>query len=132
MTSLTVVYDETCALCRRARDWLLTQPCNVEVRLIDAGSDEARTRFGHLPWLGKELVVADETGRAWIGPAAFITCLWATRRYRAWAYRLSRPSLAPFAERFFYSVSKNRRRFGSLAGKKVECSWCERKEPHGH
>jgi predicted DCC family thiol-disulfide oxidoreductase YuxK len=124
MTSLTVVYDEKCQLCRRARDWLLTQPCHVPVRLLAAGSPEARCRFGSLPWLGQELVVADEKGQAWVGPAAFLTCLW--------SYRLSSATLAPMAERFFYLVSKNRKRFGAPVGTDVECSWCDRKEPHAH
>ncbi|HJU80765.1 MAG TPA: DCC1-like thiol-disulfide oxidoreductase family protein [Acidimicrobiia bacterium] len=132
MTTLTVVYDEKCQLCQRARDWLLTQPCHVPVRLLAAGSPEARRRFGNLPWLGQELVVANDIGQAWVGPAAFLTCLWATRRYRSWSYRLSRPTLAPMAERFFYLVSKNRKRFGGPVGGDVECSWCDAKEPHAH
>lgn len=132
MTTLTVVYDETCALCRRARDWLVTQPCYVPVELIGAGSEQARARFGNLPWLGQELVVADDDGHAWVGPAAFLTCLWATRRYRSWSYRLSEPALAPLAERFFYLVSKQRRRFGAYVGEDLECSWCDRQDPHEH
>jgi hypothetical protein len=102
------------------------------VRLLAAGSPEARRRFGTLPWLGQELVVADDMGQVWVGPAAFLTCLWATRRYRSWSYRLSGRTLAPMAERFFYLVSKNRKRFGGPVGTDVECSWCDRKEPHAH
>src|ERR671915_492668 len=91
---LTVLYDETCSFCRRCRDWLLAQPCFLEVELLAAGSPLAKARYGSLPWLGKELVAVDDSGRVWIGPAAFLTSLWATRRYRAWAYRLSQPGLA--------------------------------------
>jgi predicted DCC family thiol-disulfide oxidoreductase YuxK len=124
--SLTVLYDERCALCRRARDWLLTQPCRLPVELLPAGSAEARRRFGSVPWLGSELVVADDRGGVWIGPAAFLTCLWATVRYRPWAYRLSGPHLAPLAERFFLLVSKRRDRWSSWLGRRdPECSWCE-------
>jgi predicted DCC family thiol-disulfide oxidoreductase YuxK len=124
---LTVLYDEKCAVCRRARDWLLTQPCFVEVELMAAGSPEARTRYGEVPWAGKELVAIDQDGNAWVGPAAFLTCLWATVRYRAWAYRLSGPTLAPLAERFFMHVSKRRDRWSAwLKRDDPTCTWCEK------
>ena len=125
--SLTILFDESCALCRRCRDWLLTQPCLVPVQLLPAGSQEARSRYGDLaPWLGKELVVVDDGGRAWIGPAAFVTCLWATARYRSVSYLLARPTLAPLAERFFLFVSKRRDRFGRwVEDPDADCSWCE-------
>jgi predicted DCC family thiol-disulfide oxidoreductase YuxK len=130
--TLTVVYDEKCALCRRARDWLITQPCYLPVELIAAGSSEANTRLGSVPWLGSELIVANDEGQVWIGPAAFITCLWATTRYRAWSYRLSGPALARLAERFFHLVSKQRRRYGRFVGEPTDCSRCDSKAPHEH
>lgn len=124
--SLTILYDESCELCRRCRDWLLTQPCLLPVQLLPAGSPEVRARYGSVePWLGSELVAVDEQGHAWIGPAAFVTCLWATARYRAISYTLARPSMAPLAERFFISVSKRRRRFGTGHHLDDECSWCD-------
>ena len=125
-TRLTILYDERCALCRRARDFLLAQRCRLQVELLAAGSAEAIARYGGLPWLGSELVVVDQEGRVWVGAAAFLTCLWATVRYRPWAYRLSGPTLAPLAERFFRHVSKRRHQWGlRLAGREDECSWCE-------
>lgn len=127
--SLTILFDESCALCRRCRDWLLTQPCLVPVQLLPAGSPAVRSRYGSLaPWLGKELVVVDDKGNAWVGPAAFVTCLWATARYRTLSYHLARPSLAPFAERFFLFVSKRRDRFARWVNEPpagTECSWCD-------
>jgi predicted DCC family thiol-disulfide oxidoreductase YuxK len=129
-TSLTVLYDEKCGLCRRAASWLLTQPCLVEVSLLPAGSAEARKRYGTLPWLGSELVVVDQNGDAWIGPAAFLACMWATARYRSWSFALSRPSLAPRAEQFFRWISKRRDRFSRwVATDDAECTWCD--EPTG-
>jgi predicted DCC family thiol-disulfide oxidoreductase YuxK len=126
MTKLTVLYDETCGVCRRARDWLLTQPCLVPVELLPAGSPVVRERYGAVPWIGEELVVADDRGRVWIGPSAFITCLWATVRYRPWAFRLAGPRLAPHAERFFKLVSKRRDRWSSWLGRDdPDCSWCD-------
>lgn len=125
--SLTVLYDESCRVCRRCRDWLLTQPCLLPVRLVPAGSPVARTQYAAVaPWLGRELIVVDDAGRAWVGPAAFVTCLWATARYRAISYSLARPSLAPLAERFFVFVSKRRDRFARWgADEEPECSWCD-------
>lgn len=123
---LTVLFDERCALCRRARDWLLTQPCFVEVELLPAGSAIARDRYASMPWLGRELVVVDQSGRAWVGPAAFLTCLWATVRYRSWAYRLASPTLAPLAERFFMFVTKRRDRWSGWLGREdPSCTWCD-------
>ena len=126
MTRLTVLYDERCAFCRRCRDWLLAQPCLVEVELLPAGSAEAHARYGALPWLGKELVAVDDQGHAWVGPAAVLTCLWATVRYRSWAYRLSSPRLAPWAERFFMWVSRRRHLWSPwLDRDDPDCSWCD-------
>ena len=126
-TKLTLLYDERCAVCRRVRDWLLTQPCLVEVELVPAGSLEAEERYGALPWLGQELIAVDEQGRAWVGPAAFIAAMWATRNYRSWAYRLSRPAFAPHAERFFHWVSKKRDQWSVWLGRTedLDCSWCD-------
>lgn len=108
---LTVLFDVTCAVCRRCRDWLAAQPAYVELELLAANSAEADARYGSIPWRGKELVVADEAGHVWVGPAAFVMCLWALRDWRQWSYRLSSPALAPHAERFFLNVSRQRNAF---------------------
>ncbi len=124
---ITVLYDEGCALCRRCRDWLQTQPCLVRVELLAAGSEAARQRYGSLPSLGKELAVVDDRQRAWIGPAAYLVCLWATVRFRSWAYLLARPGVAPLAERFLRFVSNRRRRFSRWFDRDdPQCSRCER------
>ena len=126
MKRLTIVYDEHCAVCRRARDWLLTQPTFLPIELIAAGSAAARARYRGLPWMGKELVAADDQGNVWVGPAAFLTALWATRRYRAWSYRLSGDKLAPLAQSFFKMVSTRRHRWSRfLEDEEKECSWCQ-------
>jgi predicted DCC family thiol-disulfide oxidoreductase YuxK len=125
-TRLTILYDERCALCLSARDWLLTQPCLVPVELLASGSDDAKRRYGSLPWLGRELVAVDENGNVWVGPPAFLASMWATARYRSWAFRLSRPGLEKHAERFFRWVSRRRDRWGAwIARDEEECSWCE-------
>ena len=126
-TVLTVLYDERCGFCRRCRDWLASQPCLEEVELLPSGSGRAMLRFGAVPWLGNELVVADDEGHVWIGPAAFIVCLWATARYRSWSYVLSRPGMAKHAERFFMHVSKRRNRYASWLSRadQEDCTYCD-------
>lgn len=123
---LTVLYDERCGFCLRCRDWLLGQACLLPVDLLPAGSTVARERYGALPWLGNELIVIDDRGRAWLGAAAFVMCLWATARYRAWAYRLARPAFAHHTERFFRFVSKRRDRW-SRWFEGDECAYCDEK-----
>lgn len=111
--SLLVLYDANCPICIRCRRWLETQPTFVPLSFLATDSPEASERFGpHLPWLGKELVVVSDRGEAWIGPAAFITALWATEEYRLWSYRLSGRALAPLAGAFFEQVSKRRGNLG--------------------
>jgi predicted DCC family thiol-disulfide oxidoreductase YuxK len=110
---LLVLYDAGCPICVRCRRWLETQATYVPLHFLATDSAEAVERFGpHLPWLGKELVVVGDRGQAWIGPAAFLVALWATRSYRLWSYRLSGRSLAPLAGRFFEQVSRHRQELG--------------------
>jgi predicted DCC family thiol-disulfide oxidoreductase YuxK len=123
---ITVLYDERCTFCLRCRDWLADQPCLVEVELLPAGSATARERYGAVPWLGRELVVADDEGHVWVGPAAFVTCLWATARHRWLAYVLSRPRVSNHTASLFMLVSRRRGRWSRwLAGKDEDCSWCD-------
>ncbi|MGI8754748.1 MAG: thiol-disulfide oxidoreductase DCC family protein [Acidimicrobiales bacterium] len=105
---ITVFYDAGCALCRRCRAWLESQRTWVPVRFAVASATEAQELLPDVPWLGTELVVIGDDGATWVGPAAFLTCLWATVRYRSWSRRLAGPAFAPMAERFFHLVSDNR------------------------
>ncbi len=119
---LTVLYDEQCALCRRARDWLMNQPMRVDMDLLAAGSPAARARYGAIPWVGQDLVVVADDGRVWRDGSAFLMCLWATRRYRTFSRTLSGTALEPVATAFFAAISKRRREIGSVFEK--ECSTC--------
>ena len=113
--TLTVLFDDRCAVCRRAQAWLAHQPSYVPLVCLAASSAQAQHRFGHLPALGDELVVVSDSGEVWIGPPAFLVCLWALRDWRSWSYRLSTPALAPHAERFFMELSRRRGVFQSGA-----------------
>jgi predicted DCC family thiol-disulfide oxidoreductase YuxK len=106
-TALTVYYDADCAFCRRCRDWLEGQDTFVEVQLVAANGPAATADLAGLP-LGAELVVVGDTGDVWIGPKAFVMCLWATTAYRAWSQHLDGRTLGPLARRFFQAVSSNR------------------------
>lgn len=113
---LTVVYDDDRELCRRCSTWLRFQPTYVPLELLPVSAARQEPRLAGIPWLGAELVVVDGRGRIWVGAAAFIVCLWATRDWRAWSYRLSGPSFAPLAERFFHAISSHRGRIGAFLG----------------
>ena len=54
----------------------------MPLRLVSSGDARRDQRLSRIPWLGRELVVADRDGRVWAGPAAFLVCFWALRRYR--------------------------------------------------
>lgn len=110
---LTVVYDAECELCRRCRDWLAAQPTYCEVRLVAAQDRALASSLRGLP-TSSELVVVADTGQVWLGSGAFLVCLWATREYRSWSYRLSGPALAPLATRFFRAVSSRRGTLSAL------------------
>ena len=108
---LTILYDERCPKCVRWAAWLTGQRFLVPVELLPAGSSEARTRYPHVArWLVRELVVVDNEARAWVGPAAFVMCLWATNRYRWTASLATRPMISPVASAYFRHLTRRRGR----------------------
>jgi predicted DCC family thiol-disulfide oxidoreductase YuxK len=113
-SELTVLFDPGCALCRRCCDWMLRQPTFVKLSFVPCTGEQARARYGDLPWLGDELIVVGDRGEVWVGPAAFLLCLWALVRYREWSYRLAAPAFAPLAERFFLMISDQRRAISAM------------------
>ena len=78
--ALTVLYDPRCALCQRCRAWMQHRPATWRSAFVACSGAEARARYGDIPWLGDELVVVGDGGEVWVGPAAFLTCLWALSR----------------------------------------------------
>jgi predicted DCC family thiol-disulfide oxidoreductase YuxK len=122
--ALTVLYDPACALCRRCRAWMERQASYVPLAFVGCTEGEARARFGDIPWLGDELVVVGDRGEVWVGPAAFLTCLWALVDWRPWSYRMAGPLFAPLAERFFHALSSRRRALARLVDHDCENGAC--------
>lgn len=109
MRYLTVAYDEQCGLCARLSQWLADQPKWIPLRAVP-GNLAARlypalaARLKHA-----ELVVISDEGGVYWGDHAWLMCLYALRRYRPWAKRLSGPALLPMARQAFALLSHNRR-----------------------
>ena len=110
MRSLTVLYDPRCRFCAQVRRWMETEPSYLPVAFVAAGSDELVRRFPELDAEAttRELTVVGDERLVYRGGKAFLMCLWALRRYRGWALRLSQPGLLPHAEKCFQWVSTNR------------------------
>lgn len=110
MKTLTIFYDPHCGLCTKFRTWLLQQQTRVHVDFLAYDSAEAVQRFPGLPSLGadRDVIVLADDGRWWQGPAAWITCLWATIEHQEWAFRLASPSLLPFVRKAAHLISENR------------------------
>jgi len=122
--ALSILYDPMCNLCRSCVRWLQHQSSYVPLSFVPCTGEEARARYGDIPWLGDELVVVGDGGEVWAGPAAFLTCLWALEEYREWSYRLAGPAFAPLAERFFLLLSKQRRALSFFFAPKCEDGNC--------
>ncbi len=108
VSNLTVVYDDRCALCRRCRRWVMSQPQLVPFRFVAASDPWVRQWLGGLVPVGDDLVVVDDGGRAWVGPDAFVVCLWGLDRYRNLAMRMQQAGGRLMAKHVFHSVSAGR------------------------
>jgi predicted DCC family thiol-disulfide oxidoreductase YuxK len=111
---LQVIFDPTCELCRRLATWLRREPTWIPVTLIASDDAGIQQRIGRAAPIGEELVVVDGWGHIWVGADAFLVALWATRRYRAWSYRLAGGALAPLAQKWFDLLSSERRRISDM------------------
>jgi len=110
-TTLTVVYDDGCELCRRCRAWLEGAEQLVTIDFAPASDADRLRELGLDPMsapAGDELIVIGDNGAVWIGADAFITCLWALKRHRRLAARLQKPTYRPVAKRAFHALSAGR------------------------
>jgi predicted DCC family thiol-disulfide oxidoreductase YuxK len=106
MQSLTVVYDADCGLCTRVAVWLWAQPKWIGMHLVPSTS--LPRLYPALAARHEELIVVSDEGGVYFGSRAWIMCLYALRRYRGWALRLSSPALLPLAREAFALLSSNR------------------------
>jgi predicted DCC family thiol-disulfide oxidoreductase YuxK len=112
MQSVTVFYDADCGLCTRIKGWLLLQPKWIAMHLVP--SSEAPRLYPSLAGLDEELIVISDEGGVYLDNHAWLICLFALKRYRGWAVRLSRPALAPLAREAFALLSSNRLRISQF------------------
>ena len=88
----------------------------MPIGFVASSNKDAVHRLGLDPAIvpvGDELVVVGHTSAGepelvWVGPDAFITCLWALAEHRELAARLQRPAMRPVAKRAFHALSLGR------------------------
>jgi predicted DCC family thiol-disulfide oxidoreductase YuxK len=117
MKEMLVLYDPTCGLCCRVKDWLLGQRKYVDLIFVPANSEEAWYRFPKLnhPRTLSELTVITERGAVYRDAKAWLMCLWALGDYRAWALRLASPELLPTAKQVIGMISENRHKLAGVS-----------------
>jgi predicted DCC family thiol-disulfide oxidoreductase YuxK len=114
VTDITIVFDATCGLCTRAKEWIGRQEPLIGISFIASGSPDARAKFPQLP--ADELAIIANTGEVWLGDRAWIVCLWALREYRDLAFKLTSPLLLMLAREAFSVVSGNRHAVSRMLG----------------
>ena len=60
--TLAILFDPSCALCRRCVQWMQHQSSYVPLSFVPCTGEQARARYGDIPWLGDELVVVSDAG----------------------------------------------------------------------
>jgi len=122
MKHLTVLYDPTCGMCVRCRQWLAKQPALVPLRFVPQGSAKQHELYPDLELRTddqgrpEELVVIDEVGRLYRNDKAWVMCFYALREYRTLSMRLAKPGMAGLARRAYHLISANRRALSWLVG----------------
>lgn len=111
ISTLTVLYDPACELCRRAYGWAWEQPKHIPVHFTAAGSSRARRRFPELNVHDTltQITAIDNHGNVFRGANAWIVILWALKRYRGWSLQLAAPHMRPLAKRIIDTISRNRK-----------------------
>lgn len=116
MNALTVLYDGACPFCVRCRDWLAGSQQRIPLRLLDVHGEVAQRSYGRIAGDGRELVVIDDGGRYWVGPAAFLMCMWALERWADLAWFALLAPVRPFAVAFFKILSSERTTIATVLG----------------
>jgi predicted DCC family thiol-disulfide oxidoreductase YuxK len=117
MSTLTLLYDPECGLCRRVQGWLAEQPKLIELRMIPIKTDSARRRFPHLnhEMTSEDLTAITDQGAVYFGAKAWLMVLWTLTKYREWSYRLAAPELLPTTRRVVSLVSQHRYQISRVA-----------------
>ena len=112
VTSMTVLYDGGCRLCRSAKAWLASRRQAVPLEFVAAGSLAARRRFPELNVDAtlRDLTVVTDGGLVYSGDAAWLACLWSLTNYRSVAEHLASPALLPLARRAIAMAAAARER----------------------
>ena len=110
MKKLTVFYDANCGVCTSFRRWVNGEPAYLVLEFLPYNCRRASEICPDLLKRGadREVIVMADDGRLWQGAEAWVTCLWALRRWRGWSKRLAKAVLLPFAEKLCKLVSSNR------------------------
>ncbi|MFP6877906.1 MAG: DUF393 domain-containing protein [Roseibacillus sp.] len=110
MKMLTVFYDADCGICTGFRRWMMKEPAHLAIEFLPYTSRKAGELCPGLLQRGaeREIIVMADDGRLWQGAEAWVTCLWALRRWRGWSKRLANPALLPVAEKLCKRISTNR------------------------
>jgi predicted DCC family thiol-disulfide oxidoreductase YuxK len=116
MRTLTVLYDGACPLCVECGRWLSRRRQRIPLRLVDVHGEVARRTYARVPGDGRALVAVDDAGRYWVGPAAFLMCLWALERWALLVWLALRWPLRPLTVGLFALVSANRTFIASVLG----------------
>jgi len=118
MSTLTLLYDPECGLCRRVHGWLAEQPKLVELKMIPIKTDAARRLYPQLnhDLTAEDLTVISSEGAVYFGPKAWLMVLWALCKYREWSYRLATPQLLPTTRRVVSMISEHRYQISRAAG----------------
>jgi predicted DCC family thiol-disulfide oxidoreductase YuxK len=116
MKAISVFYDAHCGLCTAVRDRFTREPQFVALHFVPYDSRLAAEIFpGLADWEpAREILALTDEGDLYRGDGAWILCLWATVRYRAWSLRLATPALRPLAAAVCRLVSRHRGKLSQL------------------
>lgn len=102
---LTVWFDGDCGFCTRVAKWLERQPKFVAVQCVAAQTATAQACPFDLKELLDKITVTASDGAIYRGGNAWITVLWALRRYRGWSLRFARKAWRPWADDLFATIT---------------------------